>query len=66
MSQKDMSYWGKDVDERELMKVLQTTSEEGTYPENIVRGRKRWASKLRGATTSRLRRSSSLRPAVLR
>ena len=33
-----MSYWGKDVDERELMKVLQTTSEEGTYPENIVRG----------------------------
>ena len=33
-----MSYWGKNVDERELMKVLQTTSEEGTYPENIVRG----------------------------
>lgn len=33
-----MSYWGKDVDERELMKVLQTTSEEGSYPENIVRG----------------------------
>jgi len=33
-----MSYWGKNVDERELIKVLQTTSEEGTYPENIVRG----------------------------
>jgi predicted double-glycine peptidase len=33
-----MSYWGKNVDETELMKVLQTTSEEGTYPENIVRG----------------------------
>jgi predicted double-glycine peptidase len=33
-----MSYWGKNVDERELMRVLQTTSEEGTYPENIVRG----------------------------
>jgi predicted double-glycine peptidase len=33
-----MSYWGKHVDERELMQVLQTTSEEGTYPENIVRG----------------------------
>jgi len=32
------SYWGKNVDERELMKVLRTTSEEGTYPENIVRG----------------------------
>ena len=33
-----MSYWGKNVDEIELMNVLQTTSEEGTYPENIVRG----------------------------
>jgi predicted double-glycine peptidase len=33
-----MSYWGKNVDERDLMKVLQTMSEEGTYPENIVRG----------------------------
>lgn len=33
-----MSYWGKNVDERELMRVLRTTSEEGTYPENIVRG----------------------------
>jgi hypothetical protein len=33
-----MSYWGKNVDETELMKVLRTTSEEGTYPENIVRG----------------------------
>src|SRR6516164_10023078 len=33
-----MSYWGKNVDETELMKVLRTTSEEGTYTENIVRG----------------------------
>ena len=33
-----MSYWGKNVDETELMKVLETTSDEGTYPENIVRG----------------------------
>jgi predicted double-glycine peptidase len=33
-----LSYWGKDVDEEDLMKVLHTTSEEGTYPENIVRG----------------------------
>jgi uncharacterized protein len=33
-----MCYWGKNVDETELMKVLQTTSEEGTYPDNIVRG----------------------------
>ena len=33
-----MSYWGKNVGESELMKVLHTTSEEGTYPENIVRG----------------------------
>jgi hypothetical protein len=33
-----LSYWGKDVDEEDLMKVLNTTSEEGTYPEDIVRG----------------------------
>jgi uncharacterized protein len=33
-----MSYWGKNIEETELMKALQTTSEEGTYPENIVRG----------------------------
>jgi predicted double-glycine peptidase len=33
-----LSYWGKDIDEAELMKLLGTTSEEGTYPENIVRG----------------------------
>jgi uncharacterized protein len=33
-----LSYWGEDVDEEELMKVLHTTSEEGTYPEDIVRG----------------------------
>jgi predicted double-glycine peptidase len=33
-----MSYWGTDVNETDLMRVLHTTSEEGTYPENIVRG----------------------------
>ena len=33
-----LSHWGKDVDEEDLMKILHTTSEEGTYPENIVRG----------------------------
>ena len=33
-----LSYWGRDVDEAELMKLLHTTSEEGTYPEDIVRG----------------------------
>jgi predicted double-glycine peptidase len=32
-----MSYWGKDVDEAELMQLLGTTPEEGTYPEAIVR-----------------------------
>jgi uncharacterized protein len=32
-----MSYWGKDVDEEELMRLLGTTPEEGTYPEEIVR-----------------------------
>ena len=33
-----LSYWGRDVNEEDLMKVLHTTSEEGTYPEDIVRG----------------------------
>jgi predicted double-glycine peptidase len=32
-----MSYWGKDVDEAELMKMLGTTPEEGTWPEELVR-----------------------------
>ena len=33
-----LSYWGKDVDEAELMKLLHTTAEEGTYPDDIARG----------------------------
>jgi predicted double-glycine peptidase len=33
-----LSYWGKDIDEAQLMTLIGTTSEEGTYPENIVRG----------------------------
>ena len=32
-----LSYWGKDLDEDELMRVLHTTPETGTYPEDIVR-----------------------------
>ena len=32
-----LHYWGKDVDEEELMQLLGTTPEEGTYPEEIVR-----------------------------
>ena len=32
-----LSYWGRDVDEAELMGLLGTTPEEGTYPEAIVR-----------------------------
>jgi len=32
-----LSYWGKDLDEAELMKVLHTTPEDGTYPEDIIR-----------------------------
>lgn len=32
-----LHYWGKDVDEEELMRLLGTTPEEGTYPEEIVR-----------------------------
>ena len=33
-----LSYWGRDVSEEELMKLMHTTSEEGTYPEDMVRG----------------------------
>jgi predicted double-glycine peptidase len=32
-----LSYWGKDLDEEELMKLLHTTPETGTYPEDIVK-----------------------------
>ncbi len=32
-----LSYWGMDLDEEELMKLLKTTPETGTYPEDIVR-----------------------------
>jgi predicted double-glycine peptidase len=31
-----LAYWGKDVDERELMALMGTTEEEGTYPEKIA------------------------------
>jgi predicted double-glycine peptidase len=33
-----LSYWGRDVDEAELMKLMNTNPEEGTYPEDMVRG----------------------------
>jgi uncharacterized protein len=33
-----LGYWGRDVAETELMKLLRTTPEAGTYPEDIVRG----------------------------
>jgi uncharacterized protein len=32
-----LSYWGKDLDEKELMELLHTTPETGTYPEDIVK-----------------------------
>ena len=32
-----LSYWGKDLDEEELMQLLHTTPETGTYPEDIER-----------------------------
>jgi predicted double-glycine peptidase len=32
-----LSYWGKDLDEEDLMALLHTTPETGTYPEDIVR-----------------------------
>lgn len=33
-----LSYWGRDVDEAELMRIIGTDAEVGTFPENIVRG----------------------------
>jgi len=33
-----LSYWGSDVDEAELMRLLGTNAEVGTFPEDIVRG----------------------------
>jgi predicted double-glycine peptidase len=32
-----LSYWGKDLDEEDLIKLLNTTPEVGTYPEDIMR-----------------------------
>lgn len=32
-----MSYWGKDLDEQDLMTLLHTSPETGTYPDDIVR-----------------------------
>src|SRR5512136_1452503 len=32
-----LSYWGKDLDEDELMRLLHTTPETGTYPEDMVK-----------------------------
>jgi predicted double-glycine peptidase len=32
-----LSYWGKEIDEAELMKLLGTTPDEGTWPEELVR-----------------------------
>ena len=33
-----LSYWGRDVDETELMTLMGTSDEVGTYPEDMVRG----------------------------
>lgn len=33
-----LSYWGRDVDEEQLMKLMGTNDEVGTHPENMVRG----------------------------
>jgi predicted double-glycine peptidase len=61
-----MSYWGKNVDERELMKVLKTTSEEGTYPDTSYAAHKRSVSKQKPAIICHSRRSSGLPPTALR
>ena len=33
-----LSYWGRHVDEPELMELMRTNADVGTYPEDIVRG----------------------------
>ena len=33
-----LRYWGKDVAEEKLAELCKTTSEVGTYPEDLVRG----------------------------
>jgi predicted double-glycine peptidase len=33
-----LSYWGRDIDEAQLMELLHTNSEVGTFPENIASG----------------------------
>jgi predicted double-glycine peptidase len=33
-----LSYWGKEVEEQELMRLMGTNDAVGTYPENMVRG----------------------------
>ncbi len=33
-----LSYWGKDVEETELMRLMGTSSDVGTFPERMVRG----------------------------
>ena len=33
-----LSYWGRELDETAIMKIIGTSEDVGTYPENIVRG----------------------------
>ena len=33
-----LSYWGRDVEEEALMRLLGTNSDVGTFPEDMVRG----------------------------
>lgn len=33
-----LSYWGRELDETGIMKIIGTSEDVGTYPENIVRG----------------------------
>ena len=33
-----LSYWGRDVAEEDLMRLIGTNAEVGTFPEDIVRG----------------------------
>jgi hypothetical protein len=58
-----LSYWGRDVDETELMELLHTTPEVGTYP--LFAARTPWASRRRPGRISRWKRwSNSLQMAI--
>jgi predicted double-glycine peptidase len=52
-----LGYWGKEVDETELMRLMGTNEDVGTHPENMVRGAKAlgFGAEAHGGTLAALR-----------